>query len=225
MEERIFKILFYSTLITMILFFFLKDIPFFKKEEIIILSNPEDYTALVNQTRRLPSDYIPQNLEEINIMYANEHKYLVHDAKVAFEQLSEEAKKEGFSIIAVSAYRDYEYQKELYTYYVEKKGIKYAKKCSALPGHSEHQTGLAVDVMGSNLDYDEFENSVEFPWMKSHAHLYGFILRYPKGKEDITGFKYEPWHYRYVGIDVATYIYENKLTLEEYTEIKENNIK
>ena len=70
--------------------------------------------------------------------------------------------------------------------------------------------------MGSNLDYDEFESSMEFPWMKENAHKYGFILRYPKGKEEITGFKYEPWHYRYVGVETATYLYTNHLTLEEY---------
>ena len=89
--------------------------------------------------------------------------------------------------------------------------------CSAKPGHSEHQTGLSIDVEGSNLDYDLFAESKEFNWMKNNAHKYGFILRYPKGKEHITGFKYEPWHYRYVGKDVASYIYKNNITLEEYT--------
>lgn len=200
----------------MILFFFLKDIPFFKKEDIVTISNPDDILVLVNKERRLPSGYIPANLEEINIQYANENKYLVKEAKNAFERLCEDAKKEGYLIVAASAYRDYEYQKELYDYYVKEKGIDYASKCSAPPGHSEHQTGLAVDVMGSNLDYDEFESSMEFPWMKENAHKYGFILRYPKGKEEITGFKYEPWHYRYVGVETATYLYTNHLTLEEY---------
>ena len=89
-------------------------------------------------------------------------------------------------------------------------------KCSAKPGHSEHQTGLAVDIMGSNNDYNLFAESKEFEWMKNNAYKYGFILRYPEHKENITGFKYEPWHYRYVGKDVAKYIYENKLSLEEY---------
>ena len=88
--------------------------------------------------------------------------------------------------------------------------------CSARAGHSEHQTGLAVDVAGSNDSYDDFEASIEFNWMKKNAHKYGFILRYPKGKEKITGFKYEPWHYRYIGIDIATEIYEKDITLEEY---------
>ena len=92
----------------------------------------------------------------------------------------------------------------------------YALNCSAKPGHSEHQTGLAVDVEGSNNDYDKFESSIEFNWMINNSYKYGFILRYPKGKENITGFKYEPWHYRYVGIELAKYLYKNNLTLEEY---------
>jgi len=99
---------------------------------------------------------------------------------------------------------------------LKKKGQEYADLASARPGHSEHQTGLAIDIMGSNEDYNKFEESVEFEWMKNNAHLYGFILRYPKGKENITGFKYEPWHYRYIGKKVATIIYNENITLEEY---------
>ena len=94
--------------------------------------------------------------------------------------------------------------------------IKYADSCSARKGHSEHQTGLAVDVEGENKDYDLFENTKEFDWMNKNAHLYGFILRYPQNKTNITGFKFEPWHYRYVGKEIAKKIYEKKITLEEY---------
>ena len=103
----------------------------------------------------------------------------------------------------------------MYNDYVANYGVDYANNCSAKPGYSEHQTGLAVDVMGSNNDYNKFEYTKEFEWMKSNAHLYGFILRYPKGKEHITGYKYEPWHYRYVG-DIASTIYNRNITLEEY---------
>ena len=119
-------------------------------------------------------------------------------------------------ITIVSAYRDYEYQSKLFQEYVQEKGLNYALNCSAKPGHSEHQTGLAIDVMGENGDYNLFEQTKEFEWMKDHAHEFGFILRYPKGKEKITGFKYEPWHYRYVGIELASTIFEKKMTLEEY---------
>ncbi len=216
-DETLKKII-YVGIAVIIIFFFTKDIPLLKKEEIIVIDQPEDLLVLVNKTRMLPSDYIPNDLEEIDINYSNHNKYLRKDAKEAFEALAKDAKDLGYFIIAVSAYRDYAYQEDLYQGYVESKGQDYADKCCAKPGHSEHQTGLSVDVMGSNLDYDEFESSPEFEWMSEHAHLYGFIMRYPKGKEDITGFKYEPWHYRYVGISEATNIYEQQLSLEEYIE-------
>ena len=184
------------------------------------VTNTESYTVLVNKNNKLSEDYIPNNLEMISLKYAYENKYLKKVAKEAFEKLSYDASLLGYRIIATSAYRDYKYQEELFNYYVKEKGLEYALMCSAKSGHSEHQTGLAVDVEGSNFDYDEFENSKEFDWMNKNAHKYGFILRYPKGSEHITGFKYEPWHYRYVGIDEATYIYEKNITLEEYIQIK-----
>ena len=152
----------------------------------------------------------------ISNQYAYDEKYLRKEARLSFERLSEEASTLGYRIIGVSAYRDYDYQKKLYQYYVDAKGKEYADLCSARPGHSEHQSGLAIDVMGSNLDYNLFEESEEFTWMSENAHHYGFILRYPKGKEHITGFKYEPWHYRYVGVELATTLYQKNLTLEEY---------
>ena len=130
--------------------------------------------------------------------------------------MSKDAKEVGLNIIAVSTYRSYFYQQELYNNYVKTMGEKKALLASAKPGHSEHQTGLALDVMGSNGDYNKFENTPEFKWMRHNAYKYGFILRYPKGKEHITGFKYEPWHYRYVGKKIAKEIYENNITLEEY---------
>jgi len=159
---------------------------------------------------------MPSDLVILNIKYSNANKELRKEAAASFELLSADALLLGYRIVAVSAFRDYDYQKKLYNYYVKEKGRSYADSCSARPGHSEHQTGLAVDVEGSNHDYNNFEDTNEFYWMKNNAHRYGFILRYPEGKEKITGFKYEPWHYRFVGVDVATYIFENNLTLEEY---------
>ena len=94
--------------------------------------------------------------------------------------------------------------------------------CSAKAGHSEHQTGLAVDISDISLNYDNFGNTKEFNWIKDNAHKFGFILRYPNNKTHITGFKYEPWHYRYIGISIATYIYENNITLEEYKKLEFN---
>lgn len=180
------------------------------------VKNPNDILVLVNKNNKLKSDFIPNNLIKLDLKYSNQEKYLKKEAALAFYKLSSDALKLQYKIIAVSGYRSYTYQEKLFDYYVNSKGMDYALSCSAKAGHSEHQTGLAVDVEGSNLDYDLFAESKEFDWMINNAYKYGFILRYPKGKENITGFKYEPWHYRYVGRDVAKIIYENNITLEEY---------
>ncbi|MBR6690231.1 MAG: M15 family metallopeptidase [Bacilli bacterium] len=185
-------------------------------KDINTIYNPTNYDFLINKNNKLTNGYVPQDLELIDINYSCKDKYLRKEARINFEKLSKQAKKEGFNIIAVSTYRSYEYQEKLYNNYVLDKGFYYADMASARAGHSEHQTGLAVDVADLSLDYDNFESTKEFNWMKNNAHKYGFILRYPKAMFHITGFKYEPWHYRYVGNDVATYIYENNLTLEEY---------
>ena len=178
--------------------------------------SPTTYDFIVNKNNKLTSDYVPNDLEPIDLAYSCKDKYLRHEARIAFESLSKKAKEEGLDIIAVSAYRSYDYQDKLYGNYVKEKGKYYADLASARSGHSEHQTGLALDVSDISLDYDNFEKTKEFDWMINNAHKYGFILRYPKAKFHITGFKYEPWHYRYVGASVATYIYNNNITLEEY---------
>ena len=178
------------------------------------IENMKDYHVLVNKNYILDEHYIPDDLEEVDIQFAKEGKYLRKVAKENFEKLAQTALNYGYYIKIVSAYRSYDYQDSLYQYYVKDKGLTYADMASARPGHSEHQTGLSFDVEGSNHDYNLFEESKEFPWMEKNAHKFGFILRYPKGKEHITGFKYEPWHYRYVGIKVATLLYKQNLTLE-----------
>ena len=218
MDEKLQKA-YYIILGILILLFFTKDIDLNKDKfykHIKLVEQPDDILVLVNKNNQLQSNYVPNDLESISLRFANADKYMRKEAKENFEKLSYEASLLGYRIVAVSAYRDYNYQQELFNYYVDNKGLDYALDCSAKPGHSEHQTGLAVDIEGSNHDYDNFEKTQEFTWMKENAYKYGFILRYPKGKENITGFKYEPWHYRYVGRDIAEYIYKNKLTLEEY---------
>ena len=189
-------------------------------ENIKTIENTNDLDILVNKNNKLPESYVPNDLELIDVKYSYENKYLKKEAKEMFEKLSNDASILGYRIVATSAYRSYEYQEELYNYYIEEKGFEYADLCSARPGHSEHQTGLAVDVEGSNNSYDDFEDSIEFGWMKENAHKYGFILWYPKDKTHITGFKYEPWHYRYVGTEIATYIYNKNITFEEYIKEK-----
>lgn len=209
----------YIVLFILIVVFFTKDINFFGHdyyEDIKIIENPDDILVLVNKKNQLPKNFVPPKLTLLDEKYATKDKYMREEAAIAFENLSRDASILGYQIIATSTYRSYDYQQELYNYYVKEKGQTYADNCSARPGHSEHQTGLAVDVMGSNNDYDKFEESDEFDWMKNNAHLYGFIMRYPKDKTQQTGFKYEPWHYRYVGVNAAKTIYSENLILEEY---------
>ena len=171
---------------------------------------------LVNKYNYVTEDYIPENLEPISTNYARSGMQLVSEAKEAFETLSEEAKKEGMTVLAMSSYRSYEYQVNLYNNYVASDGKEAADTYSARAGYSEHQTGLAVDVYNGDLPYTSFEETEEFNWMQENAYKYGFILRFPEDKVTITGYQYESWHYRYVGIKEATYIHEHNLTLEEY---------
>ena len=130
----------------------------------------------------------------------------------------QDAYNEGLYLYIRSPYRSYNTQNNLYERYAAQDGYDEADTYSARPGYSEHQTGLAFDVTSKSTTLGTFENTEEFKWMKNNAYKYGFILRYPKGKENITGYIYESWHYRYVGKDVAKYIYENDLTFEEYYE-------
>lgn len=178
---------------------------------------------LVNKYNYLTEDYVPSNLENISTTYARSGMQLVKEAKEAFETLSENAKKDGMNVIAMSSYRSYDYQVNLYNNYVAQDGKEAADKYSARPGYSEHQTGLAVDVYNLDLPYTSFEETEEFTWMQKNAYKYGFILRFPKDKVDITGYQYESWHYRYVGKKVAKEIKDNNLTLEEYIAKKVEN--
>lgn len=171
---------------------------------------------LVNKYNYLTEDYIPENLEPIDIAYARSGMQLVSEARSAFETLSEDAKKEEMNIIAMSSYRSYGYQVNLYDNYVATDGKEAADTYSARAGYSEHQTGLAVDVYNKVLPYTSFEETEEFNWMQENAYKYGFILRFPKDKVNITGYQYESWHYRYVGKEAAKYIHNHDLTLEEY---------
>lgn len=165
---------------------------------------------LVNKYNYLEEDYIPNNLTNINGIK------LVDYAGKSFIDMINNAKDENLTIIGISGYRSYNYQNNLYNKYAQIDGIAKADTYSARAGYSEHQTGLAVDVSNNKLPYTEFENTEEFSWMDKNAHKYGFILRYPKNKENITGYTYEAWHYRYVGVDIATYIKKHNITFDEY---------
>ncbi len=170
---------------------------------------------LVNKYNYLAKDFEVPNLVKVE-EYAKEGMYLEEKAKDAFIKMANDIKKEGYNLRAISTYRTYDYQSNLYNNYAKCDGVNNADTYSARPGFSEHHTGLAIDVDNITKIYTDFEDTDEFTWMQENAYKYGFILRYPKDKENITGYIYEPWHYRYVGLSVAKYIHENNLTFEEY---------
>ena len=175
----------------------------------------------VNKRFYLSSDYVPGSLENMSVVYASKGLTLNAEAYEAFKQMCDAAKTAFESknpvMYASSAYRDYTYQADLYDTYVRRYGEEEADTIAARPGHSEHQTGLTVDIASTtNGGLSKFGESQEYQWMLSNAHKYGWILRYPEGKEDITGYSAEPWHWRYVGVDLATKIYNSKLTFDEY---------
>ncbi len=171
---------------------------------------------LVNKHNYLKEDYVPENLQNLNSTYALSNMKMVKEAANAFENLSKDAAKENYKIIAMSTYRSYEYQVDLYNKYVKTDGKEAADTYSGRPGNSEHQTGLAVDVYNQTETYTNFEKTKEYDWMQENAYKYGFILRFPKDKENETGYEFESWHYRYVGKDIAKYIHKNNISLEEY---------
>lgn len=142
------------------------------------------------------------------------------EARSAFNQMAAAGKKEGIRLTAFSTYRSYHYQKGLFDRYVKQHGESEANRFSARAGQSEHQTGLAFDVgeVGKQHEWarQAFGNTDAGKWVAKNAHHYGFIIRYPQGKENITGYIYEPWHLRYLGKDLATKVYNSGLTLEEY---------
>lgn len=180
------------------------------------VEDPNNILVLVNKYNKLADDYKPDDLERINTNYSVRNLYLRKEAKEAFEALCRDASSLGLSIRAISSYRTFDYQKGLYDNYVSINGVEEADTYSARPGFSEHETGLATDVMGSNGNYTRFAETNEYTWVVNNAHNYGFVIRYPENKENITKYKFESWHLRYVGKDAATYMYENNLCLEEY---------
>lgn len=188
------------------------------------VENPGAIDALVNKKNSLPSSYIPEDLKKLEgiptALDNPEINQLREPAYVALQELFQAAKDEGeFELYARSGYRSYNTQESLYKSYVSNHGQAAADKYSAKPGQSEHQTGLAMDItceaMNFQLD-DTFGDTEEGKWVSENAHRFGFIVRYPKDKEDITGYFYEPWHIRFVGTELAAQVYESGQTLEEY---------
>lgn len=182
-----------------------------------------DYQILVNKDNTLPRAHIPNNLVKVESKY-KDNILLDKKAYTSFLNLQKNALKNNYQIDIESGYRTFDYQEKIYNKLIEEKGFSYAITRIAEPGKSEHQTGLAIDICvykdGKCYIEQEIEALPETKWLHENAHKYGFILRYPEEKENVTKYTYEPWHLRYVG-DIARYLYNNKLTLEEYIEKKD----
>lgn len=172
---------------------------------------------LVNKFNNLTKDYKPDNLTFFSTEYAyGNDQSLIKEAYDAYVSMFKAAKKKNITLIINSSYRDYEDQEEVYDNYSKWYGEEEADKTAARPGYSEHQTGYTVDIQTYKSTRNTFEDSDAFKWLQKNGYKYGFILRYPKGKEYLTGYDYESWHYRYVGVKIAKYIQENNITFDEY---------
>lgn len=190
-----------------------------------INNNPYDVLGLVNKHHALPDDYVPEDLVEPDVRFPFTEdlpkKQLRKVAADALEELFAAGDEAGVDLYAQSGYRSFDRQDAIFAANVEENGEEKANNYSARPGESEHQTGLTMDVTSTDVNYDlviAFEDTDEGKWVKEHAAEYGFIIRYPEDKEDITEYQYEPWHLRYVGKKAAEEITEKGLSLEEYLE-------
>lgn len=175
-------------------------------------------TILANKWNSL-DDYVPKNLVTINPIHGTSSKSeqkLEKDCYEAFTEMYNAAKKDNIDFYITSGYRAQETQVDVYNRYLQSDSQARVDTYSSRPGFSDHQTGLACDILSGNYTFDSFEQSSACTWLKKNAYKYGFILRFPKNKTDLTGYMYESWHYRYVGKDIAKYIYENNICFEEY---------
>ena len=184
--------------------------------------DPTDILILVNKQNRAPA--VPVTLVKPDVTPTREsvaeNIYMRPEAASALEALFEGAAEAGLTLYATSVYRSYSTQKAIFDRKAAERGEQAANRSVAKPGYSEHQTGLAMDIegettLGTGLT-EAFGESPEGIWVAEHCHEYGFIIRYPKDKTNITGYIYEPWHIRYVGVEAATEITELGVTFEEY---------
>ena len=190
------------------------DIPFYTKSKDTDLS--KGYLMIVNKYYKLDKNYVPDNLVSIASKYGRSGQQLEKKTYEQFIKMYNDALKAGMHLYIISPYRSYNRQNTLYQNYIARDGQKEADTYSARPGYSEHQTGLALDILSPSSNMDNFDQTKEYQWLLENAYKYGFILRYPKGKEYITGYMAEAWHYRYVGEKASEYIQKHQITYEEY---------
>ena len=186
------------------------------------LNTNEDLGMLMNVNKfyTLSETYTPENLKNIELSYAygeeGDNK-LIDYAYDKFLELWQAANDQGFYLMVTSSYRDYESQKEIYDYRVSTWGERKADETAARPGHSEHQTGLVIDMTSKTEPLaDSFTDSKAYEWLKENAYKYGFIERYPEGKTYLTGYSPESWHWRYVGLEAAKTMHDENITFDEY---------
>jgi len=187
------------------------------------INDPASLWAIVNKGRALPSDYTPANLVTPNVpprlSASSSEMHVRADTATAMETMFSAATSQGIKLMLASGYRSYSEQVGLYNGYVAAQGQAAADASSARPGHSEHQTGLAADVepFSRTCEVEQcFETTPEGEWLAANSYKYGFIIRYPKGEDNLTGYEYEPWHIRYVGVALATQIHQTGQTLEQF---------
>jgi D-alanyl-D-alanine carboxypeptidase len=185
-------------------------------------TNPDSLWAIVNKTHSIPVTYIPKSIKmpdvAINTAKSNDEMSVRADIVTPVEKMFAAAKKDGYSLMIGSGYRSAALQKLYFDSLAASVGITAANQAIAYPGQSEHQTGLAIDIsdVSRNCYLDNcFSATDDGQWLAKNSHKYGFILRYPEGKESITEYQYESWHFRYVGVDLATALYQSGLTLDE----------
>ncbi len=178
--------------------------------------NQREYYAIVNKFYKLSENYEPSDL-----VYIDGTRQMRKEAAEEYKKLQKDANEAGLKIEPRSGYRSYKTQVSTYNYWVSTNGKSVADASSARAGHSEHQTGLVMDVINRAHKEATGENvsEADAAWLRENSHKYGFIVRFPKGKTNITGYIHEPWHLRYLGKDLATKVYESKLTYDEYYDL------
>ena len=191
------------------------DKGYYSSDNLISNADASKIDVLVNKYHKLDENYEPSDLTIIDSKYASGTQKLRKEAQIKFEEMASDMAKENLKIYAGSTYRSYTYQKGLYDRYVKKDGFAAAETYSARSGYSEHQLGLAVDIVNGKWDYLS-ENDKEYDYLVKNSYKYGFILRYPRGSEYITGYMFEDWHFRYLGIELATKVFNSGLTYDEY---------
>jgi|GEM_PF-549304 len=200
------------------------------KNGVAVVTNSDSLLVLVNKKRELSSDYAPDDLVKPDVEFSfsgdSPKQKMRKPAAAALEKLFAGAHKDGIELKAVSGYRSYATQKSIFSRNADLKGEEVANRTSARPGQSEHQTGLAMDVSSASANFEleqKFGDTKEGKWLAAHCAEYGFIIRFLKGEEDVTGYSYEPWHVRYVGKAAAKQIMKQGVTLEAYLESAAND--